>query len=152
VAGGLPRWPSSLRQAANATASAIEVIVPLYRIAGREPHFRFRYVADGKQVSEETARALWTFANQTKSGAQLPKRRRSPWRDGKQTVSNVMRFMRLRSHDAAAMTGAPTKESPADGGGSGVRPADPTARTCDHATARADKESPAAGELAGRGL
>src|ERR1700730_10092614 len=36
----------------------VEVIVPLYRIAGREPHFRFRYVADGKQVSEETARAL----------------------------------------------------------------------------------------------
>ena len=36
----------------------VEVIVPLYRIAGRQPHFRFRYVADGKQVSEATARAL----------------------------------------------------------------------------------------------
>lgn len=36
----------------------VEVIVPLYRIAGRQPHFRFRYVANGKQVSEATARAL----------------------------------------------------------------------------------------------
>jgi hypothetical protein len=36
----------------------VEVIVPLYRIAGRQPHFRFRYVADGKQVSEATACAL----------------------------------------------------------------------------------------------
>ena len=36
----------------------VEVIVPLYRIAGRQPHFRFRYVADGKQVSEAKARAL----------------------------------------------------------------------------------------------
>jgi len=36
----------------------VEVIVPLYRIAGRQSHSRFRYVADGKQVSEATARAL----------------------------------------------------------------------------------------------
>jgi hypothetical protein len=36
----------------------IEVIVPRYHIAGRQPHFRFRYVVDGKQTSEATARAL----------------------------------------------------------------------------------------------
>jgi hypothetical protein len=36
----------------------VEAIVPQNRIAGRQPHFRFRYVADGKQVSEATARAL----------------------------------------------------------------------------------------------
>jgi hypothetical protein len=36
----------------------VEVIVPSYRMVHRQPHFRFRYVADGKQVSEATARAL----------------------------------------------------------------------------------------------
>ena len=35
----------------------VEVIRPLYRIAGRRRHSRFRYVADGRQVSEATARA-----------------------------------------------------------------------------------------------
>jgi hypothetical protein len=36
----------------------VEVIVPQYRMVYRQPHFRFRYVAGGKQVSEATARAL----------------------------------------------------------------------------------------------
>ena len=36
----------------------VEVIVPQCRMVYRRPHFRFRYVADGKQVSEATARAL----------------------------------------------------------------------------------------------
>ena len=36
----------------------VEVIVPQCRMVHRRQHFRFRYVADGKQVSEATARAL----------------------------------------------------------------------------------------------
>jgi len=36
----------------------VEVIAPQNRTVYRRPHFRFRYVADGKQVSEATARAL----------------------------------------------------------------------------------------------
>jgi hypothetical protein len=36
----------------------VEVIVPQYRMVDRHPHFRFRYLAGGKQVSEATARAL----------------------------------------------------------------------------------------------
>ena len=35
----------------------VEVIVPQCRMIHRRPHFRFRYVADSKQVSEATARA-----------------------------------------------------------------------------------------------
>lgn len=36
----------------------VEVIVPQCRMVYRRPHFRFRYVAAGKQVSEAAARAL----------------------------------------------------------------------------------------------
>jgi hypothetical protein len=36
----------------------VEAIVPRCRMGYRRRHFRFRYVADGKQVSEATARTL----------------------------------------------------------------------------------------------
>jgi hypothetical protein len=36
----------------------VEAIVPQNRMVSRRQHFRFRYVAHGKQVSEATARAL----------------------------------------------------------------------------------------------
>jgi hypothetical protein len=36
----------------------VEVIVPRYRMLYRRPRFRFRYAANGKQVSEATACAL----------------------------------------------------------------------------------------------
>jgi hypothetical protein len=36
----------------------VEVIVPRYCMVDRQPHFRFRYTAAGKQVSEAAARVL----------------------------------------------------------------------------------------------
>jgi hypothetical protein len=45
-------------QLAECNGVRVEAIVPQNRMLSRRQHFRFRYVADGKQVSEATARAL----------------------------------------------------------------------------------------------
>ena len=52
------RTLSELQSSAIENYKAYEAIVVPRCMVDRQPHFRFRYTAAGKQVSEATARAL----------------------------------------------------------------------------------------------